>query len=343
MNLRTYEEYCKRYSDFSNYNQFVDPNIFNINNGSSKSQVRLSEVETTRVPAMVESFRNHGQLAPCTVAKNSCGHWELKEGFTRAAAAQQLVKEDPSFKLLISDGIDQIEGYGSNIYKWFDFGCIQNDHLPDTPNSAADIEVQIDWRIDNNYFDVAAGCKRHQNPKLWMDTAVTTMKNVYSNNSLTAAQLRARLSTVMAKRQSTEAALKTGHVRTRDTASRLDFVINHCNQLPFNWQGNKVGEVYNGNTIYFATRRRSLTKNIIPYAFEKTNCRQPASVYLFVCLEPVEILPKSVAEVQAERQWYRDEVKRINSHPFLTKPLIKGLWFLPQMVGTDPSMNKFIK
>jgi hypothetical protein len=343
MNLMTYHGYCKKYPNFSNYNQFVDPTIFNLINGSSKSQVRLSAVETTRVPAMKESMRNHGQLAPCSVSKNSSGHWDLKEGFTRARAAQELVEEDPSFKLLISDGIDQIEGYGSDIYKWFDFGCAMNDHLPDTPNSAADIEVQINWRIDNNYFDNAAGCKRYENPKLWMDTAVSSMKQVYSNNSMRADQLRARLSTVMAKKQAVEAALQCGDVKTRDTQERLDFVKSHVNQLPFSWKGSKVGEVYNNNTVYFATRRRSLVKNIIPYSYEKTNSSQPPSVYLFVCLEPVEIMPKSAAEVQVERQWYRDEVKRINSHPFMNESLIKGLWFLPQLKGTDPSMNKFIK
>ena len=132
-------------------------------------------------------------------------------------------------------------------------------------------------------------------------------------------------------------------MRTRNAQERLDFVKSHINQLPFSWQGSKVGEVYNNNTVYFATRRRSLTKNIIPYSFEKTNSSQPVSVYLFVDLEPVEILPKSVTEVQSERQWFREEVKKINSHPFLKKPLIKGLWFLPQLKGTDPSMNKFIK
>ena len=207
MNLMTYQEYCKKYSDFSNYNQLVDPNIFNLTNGSSKSQVRLSEVETTNVPAMVESIRNHGQLAPCSVTKNSYGHWELKEGFTRTAAVQQIVEDDPAFKLLISDGIDQVEGYGADDDAWFDFGCRENNHLPNTPNSLNDIEVQIAWRIDNGYFDRKAGCKRHQNPKVWMNTAVAAMKAVYSNNSITTVKLHSHLANTVAKKQAPQAAL----------------------------------------------------------------------------------------------------------------------------------------
>lgn len=346
MNLQTYKEYCKRYpNEFKDYNCEVDPNIFpNPSNGTqkSKSQVRLANVEMTRVPAMVESLRNHGQLAPCSVIKNSQGQWELKEGFTRLQAAQDISKEDPDFKLLISDGIDQKEGFGCDIYKWFDFGCEQNNHMPMTPNSAADIDVQLNWRINNNYFDIIAGCKKYQNPKLWMDTAIAKLKEVYSNNSVTVKQLRAKLTSAMVKKQASQAALSPGDYVARDTAKRLDFVQSHMNKLPFDWQGKKVGEVYNNNTIYFATRRRSLTKNIIPYAFEKTNSKQPVSVYLFVDLEPVELFPKSVAEIQSERQWFRDEVKKINSHPFLTTPLIKGVWFLPQIYGVDSSMNNFI-
>jgi len=341
MNLETYQAYCKKYVDFSNYNQLVDPNIFDLK-GKQKSQVRLSNVEQTKVPAMVASIREEGQLAPCSVTKNSFGKWDLKEGFTRTAAGQQIRKEDPDFKLLISDGVDQIEKYGADMDAWFDFCRGQNNHLPCTPNSAADIEAQICWCLDNGYFDRKAQGRRQVDPKLWMDTAISSLAAAYTNNTITKKDLRNKISNIMDRKQAAVAVYSMGDVTCRHTAERLQFLDDYNNQLPFTWQGRKVGEVYNGNTVYFATRRRSLTKNIIPYAFEKTNVKMPVSVYLFVDLEPVEIYSKSPTEVLVERQWYRDEVKKINSHPFLKKPLIKGLWFLPQIHGIDAT-NKFIK
>ena len=110
------------------YNQLVDPMSFDLVN--QPSQVRDTEVQTTNVPATMESMRNHqenqlrscsqipedgskwvkyGQLSPCTVSKDSMDRWVIRDGYTRAAAMQQRAKVGENVKLLINNGVEQIE------------------------------------------------------------------------------------------------------------------------------------------------------------------------------------------------------------------------------------------
>ena len=347
MKIETYNIYRDQDKGFdSKYSQFVNPDIFDLDD--KPSQVRDTDVLNANVPSMMESMRNraddlgwrkYGQLSPCTVSEDTRGNLILRDGFTRTKAMQRRLKEGENVELLVNSGKFKIDSPSED--EWYDFGCDQNDHLPSSPNTSCDVKVQIANRVNNGYFDRKAGCCREQNPELWMETALELMTSIYSNSSIKGATIEKWIATKVAKKEA--ASQVRGKIKTYLRPEDVDFVVNHCNQLPFKWDGSKAGDNRNNNVVYFATRRGKLRKDIVSFAFDKTNSQSSPNIYLFVHLEDVVIVNKSVEAIQAERQWFRDEVKRINSHPSLRKPLINGVWFLPQVRKVDPSMYKFIK
>ena len=345
MNLKNYKKYSQEHPEFQTYNKYVDPFIFG-DFQDNIHQVRDTDVLYAAVPAMKQSILAHGQAVPCTAAKDSRGNDILKEGITRAVALQELYqdgvtkdKRGEKIKgLLVNDWIaKKLQPDGDF---WWKYSRENNDHLVQSSNTEGDIKKSINEAIEIGRWDRLAGCQRHQKPKHWLATAINDLAVIYSNSSVT----RKKLGRWVDAQQSNKEACKLARGKLefwQKDKERFEFIENNMNQLPFDWEGKKVGHVHKNNTIYFATRRNSWRKNIISYAFDKTNTAEPTSVYVLVYLETKEIYGKSTAEIKEARQWYRDEAKRTNAHPLLKKPLIKGVFFFPQIRKAE-NMNKFI-
>jgi len=328
MKLETYKKYCEEFDDFSQFNKEVDPSIFIKQLENSKNQVRAFDLMMANVPVMRTSITKNGQQAPVTISYDAYDDPVIEDGFTRAKACL-----DENRLLLVNDYAYQKLGWTDD--EWFDFRCQENDHLPQVANSNADIKRQVMERVQSGYFNRLVGFTYDTNPEKWMDDACKKMLETYSNSSLKKDSYFRWIGKGQLQKPS-------GKVKPYDEKEAMQFVTSHSNQLPFKWTGTKVGQVTHGNTVYFATDRTNVTKSILGYAFEKTGRDKPVNVHVMVYLSQKSAAGKNPAAIKKERQWYRDEFAKLNSHSLLKGRLIATVHFLPQL-RTQENMYQFIK
>jgi len=327
MKLETYDKCVKKYPDFNQYTKEIDPSIFQSQLNNSHNQIRAYDLMIANVPAMGASIVANGQQSPCTITYDVFNQPQLADGFTRTSACleQQLpVKVNDYFHHKMKWTEDE----------WYDYVCKQNDHFPHEGNSSADVKRQVAIRCTNGYFNRTAGFTYDRDPEKWMDIACKRMLKVYSNSTTDYKTYFNWIANVQVGKPN-------GKLHPYPAKEAMQFVKANIGQLPFKWSGNQVGDESYGNTIYFATDLRNIRKSILPAAFTQTATSTPVNVYVLIYLSPRAMAGKDDKGVAKERQNFRNEIATINNHPLLKGPLVKGMWFLPQIRSQD-NMYKFL-
>ena len=188
---------------------------------------------TSKIPGYTATFKQSGPKAfpPASVRKLPNGQYELKDGNTRALAA-----EKAGTHLWISWYHDVVQSPSPD--EWEDLQLEFNDHPKSSPNAAQDIKDYLCRQQSNGAMTLKVGFPYTGNEAKYIEAAVDFYRNKLPNTGKERTWWT----------RSVEKALK-GHIGVRyETYTKTQLLEMYCTL--HNFAGTKVGEISSGETVF---------------------------------------------------------------------------------------------
>ena len=261
----------------------------------SKSQIRSAGHMTSKIPAYTATFRQDGPKAfpPASVRKLPGGEYELKDGNTRALAA-----EAAGTHLWVSWYHDtQLTPTPD---EWEDLQLQFNDHPKSSPNASQDIKDYLCRQQSSGAMTLKVGFAYTGNEDKYIEQAV----DIYRKKLPNAGKEKDWWV------RSIEGSLK-GHIGVRYETYTKKQLFEMYKTL-HNFSGTKVGEISSGEAVFPFMNLSHTNPNVIGFIASKAMDNSNITYTLIYCVG--NMAGKNDAKLKAERQKVLDWAKKVSKH-----------------------------
>jgi len=307
MREQTYEQLNKSIPNFdAQYTKLVPTNVLKYN--KDKSQVRTAGHMTSKVPAYAATLKHKGPKAfpPASVRRLPNGQFELKDGNTRALAA-----EAAGTHLWISWYHDAY--FGPTPDEWEDLQLQFNDHPKSSPNAAQDIKDYLGRQQSTGAMTLKVEFPYGGNEERYIDKAVQIYRKQLPNTGKDKDWWE----------RSIQNALK-GHIGVRYETYTKKQLFEMYRTL-HNFSGTQVGEISGAETVFPFTDISHRNPNVIGSIATKAMDNPNLTYTVIYCVG--NMAGKNDAKLKSERRRVLAWADKVSKHYNWT---IK-VYFAPQI------------
>ena len=294
MREQIYEDLNKSIANFDALYTKVVPTV-KLKYSKSRSQIRSAGHATSKIPSYAATFKQDGPKAfpPVSVRELPNGQFELKDGNTRALAA-----ESAGTDLWISWYHDaQLKPTPD---EWEDLQLKFNDHPKSSPNAAQDIKDYLCRQQSSGAMTLKVGFPYSGNEGNYIKQAVGIYRKLLPNAG------KEKDWWVRA----IESALK-GHIGVRYETYTKTQLFEMYKTL-YGFSGTKVGEISGGEAVFPFVSLSHTNPNVIGFMASK-DMDNPATTYTLVyCVG--NMAGKNDAKLKAERKKILDWTQKVSQH-----------------------------
>ena len=261
----------------------------------SKSQIRSAGHMTSKIPAYTATFRQYGPKAfpPVSVRKLPNGEFELKDGNTRALAAEKAGTD-----IWVSWYHDT--QLNPTPDEWEDLQLQFNDHPKSSPNAIEDIKDYLCRQQSSGAMTLKVGFPYKGNEDKYIQQAVSVYRKQLPNAGKEKDWWE----------RSIASALK-GHIGVRYETYTKKQLFQMYRTLN-NFAGTKVGEICAGETVFPFTELSHRNPNVIGSIATKAMDNPGLTYTLVYCVG--NMAGKNDNNIKNERKIVLDWSKKVSKH-----------------------------
>ena len=309
MKKEVYKELSATVPNFDKMYTAVVP-IGEIKYDKESSQPRAKGHVLAHVPRYRAILQEGGPKAmpPASVRRLPNGKYELKDGSTRALAADT----DTIGELWISWYHDAVMKPTPS--KWRDLQMDWNDHVRSAPSSDDDIRAYLSYESDNGHMQHKVGFPYKADPEKFIEDAITAYRNALPNGGRSKKWWRSAISK----------ALKGNITISYEVYTKTQLFNMYC-QL-HNFGGTSVGEVSNGEVVFPFRQPNEKNPHVIGSIAGKRMDNPGVKYTLIYCVG--NLAGKDDEAIRKERKDIEKWVKKVNK---VYPGWIDALYFAPQI------------